>query len=147
MSLPQILTFLSLLALLVACSEQVPSSSATLQNSSSQQQATPSGMPPNGMQPPFGAPPGGGGPMGLPPNIEEIRAQYPELATALEAMQDLSPEERRTQMDALFTEHPEWREVLMPAGGGPGGGPGGMPPGGMPPGGMQPPQPSASPAA
>jgi hypothetical protein len=135
MSLPQILTLISLLALLVACSEQVPSSSANaLQNSSLQQQATSSGMPPNGMQPPFGAPPGsGGGPMGLPPHIEGIRAQYPELATALEAIQDLGPEERRTRMEALFTEHPEWREVLMP----PGGGSGGMPP----------PQPSASPAA
>jgi len=138
MSFPQILTLISLLALLVACSEQVPSGSAALQNSRSQAQTPPSGMPPNGMQPPFGAPPGGG-PMGLPPNIENIRAQYPELAAALEAMQNLSPEERRTQMEALFSEHPEWREVLMPPRGG---GPGGMQPGGMPP-----PQPSASPAA
>lgn len=119
-----------------------------------------------------GGAPGGmggpGGPGGLPPNIEEIRSKYPELATALESMQSLTPDERRTQMDALFKAHPEWQSVLMPAGGpggmgGPGGspppggfgGPGGSPPpggfggpGGSPPPGFQPgAMPSASPAA
>ncbi len=101
----------------------------------------PRGMGPGGM-------PGGGmGPGGLPPNIEEIRTQYPELATALESMQSLTPEERQTKMEALFTEHPEWREAMMPAGGMPPGG-AGMPPGGMGPGGMPPsgPPPSGMPA-
>lgn len=108
------------------------------------------GMGPGGaMGGPGGMPPGGGmGPGGLPPNIEEIRTQYPELATALESMQSLTPEERQTKMEALFTEHPEWREALMPAGGMPPGGAGGMPPSGMGPGGTPPsgPPPSGLPA-
>jgi hypothetical protein len=95
---------------------------------------------PGGGMPPGGA--GGPGGMGdLPPNIEAIKNTYPELAAALEAMQSLTPEERRTQMDALFTAHPEWREIVMPAGGM--GGPGGTPPSGAPP--MGAPQASASP--
>lgn len=106
-----------------------------------------------GMGGPGGQPPGGG-PGGLPPNIEEIRAQYPELATALENIQSLSPDERRTQMDALIQAHPEWQAVLMPAGG-PGGspppggfgGPGGSPPPGFPSGGPAGPPPSALPSS
>lgn len=91
----------------------------------------------------MGGPPAGmgGGPGGLPPNLEEIRSKYPELATSLEAMQSLSPEERRTKMDALLAEHPEYQEVLMP----PGGGPGGPPPSGMPSG--QPPVPPVTAAS
>lgn len=98
---------------------------------------------PGGMGGPGGMPPGGmGGPGGLPPNIEEIRTQYPELAAELEAMQSLTPEERRTKMDALIAAHPEYSAVLRPQGMGPGG----MPPSGAP-GGSPPPMPSASPSA
>lgn len=90
--------------------------------------------------PPGGFAPGGMGmPGALPPNIEEIRSKYPELATALESMQSLSPEERRTKLDALFAAHPEYMEAMRP--------PQGMmpPPSGVFPSGA--PAPIASPAA
>lgn len=132
-------------SLLLACTGQSVNSGSTSALSSAAPNAQmPSGMPPGG--PGFGGPGGPGGqPGGLPPNIEEIRAKYPELATALEEMQSLSPEERRSKLDTLFTEHPEYREALMPpAGMGPGGpgGPGETPPSGFPSG--RPPQPGAS---
>lgn len=83
------------------------------------------GMPPGGAG---GMPPGdmgmGGMPGGLPPNAEALRIEYPEFIAALEAMQDLDPEARRTAMDTLFAEHPEWQELMRPQGG-----PQGMPPG------------------
>ncbi|MBT9547264.1 MAG: hypothetical protein IV090_17865 [Candidatus Sericytochromatia bacterium] len=98
-----------------------------------------------------------GGPGGLPPNFADIQSKYPELATALSAMQNLSPEERRTQMDTLFQAHPEWQTALAPpqgmgGPGGPGGfgspnGPMGSPPPGFVPGGSPPPLPIASPSA
>lgn len=99
----------------------------------------------------------GMGPGGLPPNFADIQSKYPELATALSAMQNLSPEERRTQMNALFQAHPEWQAALAPpqgmgGPGGPGGfgspnGPMGSPPPGFVPGGSPPPLPIASPSA
>lgn len=95
--------------------------------------------------------PGGpGGQGGLPPNLDAIKTQYPELAAALESYQSLTPEERRSKMDALFQAHPEWQSVLAPPGGIGPGGPMGSPPPGMPPSGMPPsafPQASASPAS
>ena len=111
-----LLTLISLSpALLSGCGSTTAALSTVAQSNAQNQTAmlAPSGMPPGGM-PPGGMGPGAGG---LPPNIEAIRTQYPELATALESMQSLTPEERRTQMDALFTAHPEWREALMPPGG------------------------------
>lgn len=110
---------------------------------------------PGGM-PPGGGPGGGMGPGGLPPNFAEIQTKYPELATALEAMQSLTPEERRTKMEALFQANPEWQAALAPpqgmGPGGPGGfggpgGPMGSPPPGFVPGGSPPPAPAASPSA
>jgi hypothetical protein len=100
------------------------------------------GMPPGG----FGGPGGGipGGPGGLPPNAEELRIQYPEFIAALEAMQDLAPEDRRAAMEALFTEHPEWQSLMptQPAGGPNGGA---RPPqGGVPPQGPASPPPTAA---
>ncbi|PIQ27382.1 hypothetical protein COW36_22535 [bacterium (Candidatus Blackallbacteria) CG17_big_fil_post_rev_8_21_14_2_50_48_46] len=74
----------------------------------------------------------GRGPGGLPPNFTEIQTQYPELATALEELQSLGPEERRTKMEALFQAHPEWQAVMMPPQGLGPGGPGQPPPSGMP---------------
>jgi len=94
--------------------------------------------------------PGGMGPGGLPPNFAEIQSKYPELATALEAMQSLSPEERRTKMEALFQAHPEWQAVLAPPQGmgpGMGGGPMGSPPPGFSPGNFPAPIASASASA
>ncbi|MGE3725600.1 MAG: hypothetical protein AB7I41_08625 [Candidatus Sericytochromatia bacterium] len=98
--------------------------------------------------PPAG--PGGGmGPGGLPPNFAEIQSKYPELAKALEAMQNLSPEERRSKLEALFQDHPEWQAALAPPQGmGPSmGGPMGSPPTGFVPGGSPPPWPVVSPSA
>ncbi len=124
-----------------ACGETAPaSSSSEALNTPPQAQVGPGT--PGGGGPGMGMPPGGGMPGGLPPNAEELRIAYPEFIAALEAMQDLDPEARRTAMDALFTEHPEWRELLQPPGGG------GMPPGGPGgPMGSPPPAPAASPAA
>lgn len=125
---------------LTACSGDVLSqaSQSSLQNAARQ---TATGTPPSDMPPGMG--PGGPGGMagGLPPHFEAIKAKYPELAAALEAMQELDPEARRTQMEALFTEHPEWREVMMPPQGMTP--PNGSPPPGFPANGM----PSASPAS
>jgi hypothetical protein len=99
----------------------------------------------------------GMGPGGMPPNFAEIQSKYPELAAALEKMQSLSPEERRTQMDSLFQAHPEWQTALAPpqgmgGPGGPGGfgspnGPMGSPPPGFIPGGSPRPLPVPSPSA
>ncbi len=112
--------------LITACGETIPTST-TSQLSNGQTVAGPGGA---------GAPGGQRGDQGgLPPNFAEIQADYPELAAALEAMQSLSPEERRTQMDALMQEHPEWAALLMPPGTPPGG-QAGPPPGGGPPGGQ-----------
>ncbi len=90
----------------------------------------------------------GMGPGGLPPNFAELQNKYPELAKALASMQNLGPEERRIQMDALFQAHPEWQTALAPPHGmgGPGG-PIGSPPPGFVPGGAPPPLPLASPSA
>lgn len=123
-----------------ACGEtSTPNSSTDALSTTQQMQAGPGGP---GGGPGMGMPPDGGMPGGLPPNAEELRIEYPEFIAALEAMQDLDPEARRTAMDALFAEHPEWRELLQPPGGG------GMPPGGPGgPMGSPPPAPVASPAA
>ncbi|MGV3524695.1 MAG: hypothetical protein ACO1RX_10735 [Candidatus Sericytochromatia bacterium] len=93
----------------------------------------PGGMPPGGMGP--------GGPGGM-PNMAEIEANYPELAAALKALEGLSPEERRTQMDALLAAHPEWQAAFPSPPPGGMGGPGGVPPNGPPPSGF--PRPAAT---
>jgi hypothetical protein len=113
---------------------------ARLQNRAGNSIAGPGG--PNGMG---GS---GGQPGGLPPNFAELKSNNPELATELEAMQTLTPEERRTKMDALIQAHPEWQMALAPPQGmgGPNGigGPNGSPPPGFTPGSSQPPFPIAS---
>ena len=130
-----ILTAFAAFALLTACGDaslnQAGTTATRLTGGNQAQSPGASGFQP-GSRPPGGQMPG---PMGLPPNLEEIRATYPELAAALEAMQDLDPEARRAQLETLFSEHPERREAMMPPGGM---GPGGMPPGSMPPGGFGP---------
>lgn len=150
MNLKAIFVPLMVASLLSACGEggllpsaKLEDASGTTTSQNAQGQFVPGqpGQPPEG----FGPGPGGpGGPGGLPPNFEQIQAEYPELAAALEEMQDLDPETRRTQMDALFAEHPEWQAVLMPPGGGMGGpgGPGGQPPGAPPEGFAPPTQPT-----
>lgn len=96
----------------------------------------------------MGFPGGGSGmiPGGLPPNFAEIKADYPEFAAALESMQDLAPEERFSQMNAIFEAHPEWQALMPAPGPGGPGGPGGTPPpnGGPPPGGGNSPMPQSS---
>lgn len=139
-----LLTSLTAIAISIsACGEtSTPNSSTDALSTTQQMQAGPGGPGGPGGGPGMGMPPDGGMPGGLPPNAEELRIEYPEFIAALEAMQDLDPEARRTAMDALFTEHPEWRELLQPPGGG------GMPPGGPGgPMGSPPPAPVASPAA
>lgn len=96
----------------------------------------PGGMPPGGMGP--------GRPGGM-PNMADIEANYPELAAALKALEGLSPEERRTQMDALLAAHPEWQAAFPSPPPGGMGGPGGMPPNGSPPSGFPRPAATAAP--
>lgn len=141
-----LLTSLSVFLLsLSACGDASTPNSVETQTTQQSIGVTPEGMPPGGPGggPGMGMPPGGGMPGGLPPNAEELRIEYPEFIAALEAMQDLDPEARRAAMDELFTEHPEWRELLQPPGGA------GMPPGGGQGGpmGAPPAAPVASPAA
>lgn len=59
---------------------------------------------------------GPGGKMGRPGQISN-----PELAAALEGLKDLTPEERKIQIEALREEHPDWFPVppMGPPAGGP----------------------------
>ncbi|MGV3522893.1 MAG: hypothetical protein ACO1RX_01640 [Candidatus Sericytochromatia bacterium] len=73
-------------------------------------------------------PPGGkmgrpGFGMGMPGQVPPtLASSNPELAAALEALQDLTPEERKAKIDALREEHPDWfpGPMMAPPAGGPG---------------------------
>ena len=105
-----LMTYLMISTLILTACQANPNQAA---------QITGTGLSQGTMSPPpggfgSGGPGGMGMPGGLPPNIEEIRSKYPELATALESMQTLSPEERRSKLDALFAAHPEYMDAMRP---------------------------------
>lgn len=128
------LTLVSLsLILLASCGSEATSVSTPAIANGANTGTPPAGMPPNGQQAPGGRV--------LPPNAEELRIQYPEFIAALEAIEKLDPQDRAKALDALFVDHPEWKD-LMPAPPA-GGAPGGQPPAGGGPNGAPPQRPGA----